>query len=536
MAGINCIGTVHVGLSKAHIDQLDQKLTATFLGIIGAIILLCFLISQALSKYITRPISDLIQASDEISHGNLAIKPAVGSEIRCWEIENCTEKKCPAYHNTELPCWYIDGTLCAVHTEGKFPDKLEPCKGCIVYEKRVGDEIARLADSFANMTCRLRTSEAELKASEEKYELLFYYHPNSIFVLDVETFQITDANAQALKVYGYPQGELIGKSFMDLGAERFENGILAGRDRGPEAPFSLYSKVQHFRKDRKPFYVDIYACRTGHEHQYGIIVSTIDITESLAKESQLIQAGKMTTLGEMAAGIGHELNQPLSAIQIGADFLFNMVKGGQNIEQAEMLTVSEHMSDQVARAVRIINHLREFGRQAKIKLEKVDINKPIEGALTLLGQQLKVRGILVVLDLEEGLPPIMGDANRLEQVFIDLVVNARDAIEEKTEQFMAKNEENTLTVTSFQQNGRVVVTISDTGIGMPEDIRDKIFEPFFTTKEVGKGTGLGLSISYGIIKDYSGSIEVESKVGKGTRFKIFFPAHSEGEYEAQQKG
>jgi histidine kinase len=535
IAGINRIGTVHVGLSKAHIDRLDRKLSATFVGIIVAISIVGFLISQILSKYITRPIAELIRVSDEVSRGNLDIKPSIGSNIRCWEIEHCTETNCPAYHNTELPCWYIDGTLCAVHPEGKFPDKLESCKGCIVYKKRVGDEIVRLADSFANMTLRLKTSEAELKASEEKYLILFYYHPNSIFVLDAETFQISDANAQAMNVYGYKQDELIGKSFMDLGTVEFDEGILSPHGRGTVAPFSVYSKVQHFRKDGKPFYVDIYACRTGHNLKYGLIVSTIDITESLAKESQLIQAGKMTTLGEMAAGIGHELNQPLSAIQIGADFLHNMVIQGQVIEPDELVTVSEHMSEQVARAVRIINHLREFGRKAEIKTERVDINTPIEGALTLLGQQLKVRGIRVVLDLKSDLPPIMGDANRLEQVFIDLVVNARDSIEEKREHLMEKEVEDILTVKSFEENGRVVVTISDTGTGMSEDIKEKIFEPFFTTKEVGIGTGLGLSISYGIIKDYNGSIEVQSEVTQGTRFKISFPAHAMEDYEGNRK-
>ena len=532
IAGIHRIGTVHVGLSKAHIDRLDRKLSATFVGIIVAISIVGFLISQILSNYITRPIAELIQVSDEISRGNLDIKPSIGSEIRCWEIENCTEKKCPAYHNTELPCWYIDGTLCAVHPEGKFPDKLESCKGCIVYKKRMGDEIVRLADSFANMTRRIKTSEAELKASEEKYLILFYYHPNSIFVLDAESFEISDANAQAMDIYGYPQGELIGKSFMDLGSDGFDRGILSRKGRGADDPFSVYTKVQHQKKDGTPFYVNIYACRTGHNLKYGIIVSTIDITESLAKESQLIQAGKMTTLGEMAAGIGHELNQPLSAIQIGADFLHDMVKQGRSVDPDEMATVTEHMSVQIERAVRIITHMREFGRKAEIKMEQVDINKPIRGALTLLGQQLKVRGIHVDLDLTDDLPPIMGDANRLEQVFIDLVVNARDAIEEKKAQSMEQASKDMLRIKSFRQNGRVVVVISDTGTGMPENIREKIFEPFFTTKEVGIGTGLGLSISYGIIKDYNGSIQVKSDVGHGTRFKISFPAHVKEEYGA----
>ena len=179
------------------------------------------------------------------------------------------------------------------------------------------------------------------------------------------------------------------------------------------------------------------------------------------------------------------------------------------------------------RAANIINHLREFGRKSDLdELEKVDINKPIRDVFTVLGQQLKLRQIKVNLDLDENISPILGVRNRLEQVFINLVMNARDSIEEKREMAHGEEQEGLLSIRSYQEDGKVVAVVRDNGNGMPESVKEKVFEPFFTTKEVTKGTGLGLSISYGIIKDYEGTIEVESMAGSGTIFKISFPALS----------
>jgi PAS domain S-box-containing protein len=372
----------------------------------------------------------------------------------------------------------------------------------------------------------LRKSEGELRESEEKYHTLFDYDPNSIFVLDPNSLKILDVNQRCLEVYGYQKKELIGRSFANLGQAPYSDGVLSDI-KSTSMKYSVYPKVQHHRKNGHPFYVNVHACKRKRQRKYGIVATTVDITESLNKETQLMQASKMSTLGEMATGVAHELNQPLSAIQIGADFFRNMVKRGEEIPPEDLMLVSEQMAGQVARAVHIINHLRQFGRKAEIQKEKTDINKPLKGVFTLLEQQLTLRGINIVFDITDNLPPVMGESNRLEQVFIDLVVNARDAMEAKKMQMMGKQIDNTLTVRSFREDGRVVVTIADTGIGIEEDIRDKIFEPFFTTKKVGEGTGLGLSISYGIVKDYDGTIDVESEVGKGTLFKISFPACQE---------
>ncbi|MGB9441629.1 MAG: ATP-binding protein, partial [Desulfobacterales bacterium] len=130
----------------------------------------------------------------------------------------------------------------------------------------------------------------------------------------------------------------------------------------------------------------------------------------------------------------------------------------------------------------------------------------------------------VSLDLDPEIPDITAEHNRLEQVFINLVSNAIDAMDEKSSQPDSQNSPKRLAIKSFVENDQVVVHVTDTGTGMSEEVKNKIFEPFFTTKKVGKGTGLGVSISYGIVKDYSGKIEIDSEIGKGTTFKLMFPA------------
>jgi signal transduction histidine kinase len=154
---------------------------------------------------------------------------------------------------------------------------------------------------------------------------------------------------------------------------------------------------------------------------------------------------------------------------------------------------------------------------------KVNINHPIEDVFKVLGHQLKVHDIDVKLDLDPDLPEILAEHNRLEQVFINLVSNAIDAMDEKSNQPDNPDDSKKLAIKSILEDERVTVYVSDTGTGMSEEVQAKLFEPFFTTKKVGKGTGLGVSISYGIVKDYDGNIEIESEVGRGTTFKLTFP-------------
>ncbi len=254
---------------------------------------------------------------------------------------------------------------------------------------------------------------------------------------------------------------------------------------------------------------------------------SVDITEQLITEQQLIQAGKMATLGEMATGVAHELNQPLSVIKSASNYIMRKVKANEPIPDEIMATMTEEIDGQVNRVEKIINHLREFGRKSDAAKEETNVNRALVKACDLFREQLSLRQIEVVQNLDNVLPMILADENCLEQVFINLLINARDAIEERFEQFEQKDRTPELAkqifLTTRVSDKWVIIEIEDTGTGILPHVADKIFEPFFTTKAAGKGTGLGLSIGYGIIKDYGGTITPDRGQANGALFTIRFP-------------
>jgi histidine kinase len=369
---------------------------------------------------------------------------------------------------------------------------------------------------------QVRLLEEELKRSEEKYRTLFNSDPNPIFVLNLETLEIQDANDRALNFYGYEKGEVLGGSFLDL-ADPQEWDRLRKVSWDKEGAIF---KVKHHTKDNDSIHVNIRYSSLKDLGQDTVVVTTSDVTERVKSEAQLIQASKMATLGEMSAGVAHELNQPLSVIKTSASFIAKKIDRNEPVDPDILQELATEMDSQVDRASLIINHLRQFGRKTDIRKMHVQLNDCIRGTFTVLGRQLEVHGVKVELHLDEELPSIRGDSNRLEQVFLNLIMNARDAMDEK-EALAGKGVEKVLEISSFRENDEVVVTISDTGLGMSEEVKEKIFEPFFTTKPVGKGTGLGLSISFGIVRDYDGNIDLESAEGQGTTFRIRFPAVEE---------
>jgi len=254
-----------------------------------------------------------------------------------------------------------------------------------------------------------------------------------------------------------------------------------------------------------------------------LLVTTSDVTKRLEAEQQLIQASKMATLGEMATGVAHELNQPLSVIKTASRFFIRKIDRKEKIEDEILSTMAKEIDSYVDRAAKIINHMRQFSRQSDLTLEKVRINDVLERALEILGQQLKVRGIEIVWDLAPDPPQILADPDRLEQVFINLLINARDAIDEKWQSQPHQKGEKKITLKTSSDDNKITVEVGDSGPGIPDSMLERIFEPFYTTKKVGQGTGLGLSISYGIVKDCKGSIQAVSKKNEGVRFIIKFP-------------
>ena len=241
------------------------------------------------------------------------------------------------------------------------------------------------------------------------------------------------------------------------------------------------------------------------------------------KQEQLVQAGKLATLGELTTGVAHELNNPLNNIGLYIGNVIDRAKRGEL--KGEMLVSDlEKAMAQVRKATEIISHLRTFGRAAPMALEPADVHEVIRRSLSLVQEQLKQRGIEIVFDLSDDDAVVLSNPIQLEQVFINLLTNARDALEG------AKLRE--IRISSRCDEERVYITFADTGPGIPPDVESRVFDPFFTTKEVGSGTGLGLSITYSIVKEHGGEISVASKPGEGATFRIELPRGGERPAEA----
>jgi histidine kinase len=389
--------------------------------------------------------------------------------------------------------------------------------------KNAQGEVIAAMEMSLDLT-HLKFLEKEAKKSEEKYRTIFDTIPNPVFVLDAETLNILDCNNNVTRVYGFGKQELLNRSFLDL---------FQGEDRNAMAlqikTSNFINRAKQVRKDGHVIYVRIRMASSEYSGQNVILLTASDITIQLVAEQQLIQASKMATLGEMATGIAHELNQPLSVIKTASSFIRRKMAKKDAIDHETLGTLAEEMDSHVDRAEKIINHMREFGRKSEVAKEKVQVNQVLKRALDFFKQQLKLREIEVTEQMEENLPIILADPNRLEQVFVNLLINARDAIEKKGEQGKPRDAHGSILLQTKVEQGLVTVKVTDNGTGIPEAIREKIFEPFFTTKNVGKGTGLGLSISYGIVRDYEGTIRVDGKEGEGATFTVQFPVPEEAE-------
>ncbi len=234
------------------------------------------------------------------------------------------------------------------------------------------------------------------------------------------------------------------------------------------------------------------------------------------KQEQLVQAGKLATLGELTTGVAHELNNPLNNIGLFIGNAIDLIELGMTDPNPERILQELHNAmHQVHKATEIISHLRTFGRATSVSREPVGISQVIRRALSLVQEQLRLRQIEVKLLIPEEEVFVMGNAIQLEQVFINLLTNARDAMVHSTRKIIA--------IECTKQGSIVDIHFSDTGPGISAGLEQRIFDPFFTTKEVGAGTGLGLSITYGIIKEHQGAIVVENCSDEGALFLIQLP-------------
>jgi two-component system, NtrC family, sensor kinase len=240
----------------------------------------------------------------------------------------------------------------------------------------------------------------------------------------------------------------------------------------------------------------------------GRLVLLDDITQRVRLEDQMVQTEKLTSLGLLAAGVAHEVNTPLAVISNYIQMLAKQIP-----EDDPRQKTIERIVKQTFRASEIVNNLLNFSRTGGTAPVEVDLNSVLEETLTLVQHPFRTAQVNVVRNYAERLPVILGSTTRLQQVFLNLFMNARDAMPGG----------GMLEVRTGARNGSVEIEVTDTGAGIPPEHLHRIFDPFFTTKATGRGTGLGLSVSYGIIKEHAGKVDVRSTPGKGTSFRLEFP-------------
>jgi PAS domain S-box-containing protein len=348
-----------------------------------------------------------------------------------------------------------------------------------------------------------------------------------IFGIDTEG-RVNEWNQRSEQITGFTKAEVMGRdlvaNFITDDYKVSVGEVLAKALHGEETAnyeFPLFTQSG----DRVDVLLNSSTRRDPDGQIVGVVGVGQDITElnkvraeqeKERKESaaQIIQASKLATLGEMATSVAHELNQPLNIIRMAAENSRRKMSK-ENVAVEYLTDKLQRIEEQTARAAAIIDHMRMFGREATEDPALIDPRNVVTNALDLMGEQLRLAGIEVVTEFPEDSPCVLGHIIQMEQVIINLLTNARDAMSERGGAMK-------ITLRVFVDQQHLHITSEDTGGGIAQNALSRIFEPFYTTKEMGKGTGLGLSVGYGIIRDMKGTITAEN-INDGARFTITLP-------------
>lgn len=353
------------------------------------------------------------------------------------------------------------------------------------------------------------------KEHEEELQRFYYVAENT-----VNPLQITDTegrmiyvNPAFLKVSGYTKEELIGENPRVFGSKKQMKKFWKEMWETIKSGKVWIGDVENTKKSGEPFYTQLLISPILDKDQNvtGYFGVHRDLSEKRTLEKQLIHTQKMESIGTLAAGIAHEVGNPLASISAIVQVAQRYTTDNFVKEKLELV------KNQVNRISKIIRDLVDFSRPSNFEFQLTDLNKNISEAIEITKVGVKVKDINFELDLNPNIPLLPLVADQIQQVFVNILLNAVDAILE------SPKKEKKITVKSEMNSSEVIINFTDNGIGIAEENIPKIFEPFFTTKKEGKGTGLGLWVSYGIIKSFQGDIKVSSIHTKGTTFTITLP-------------
>lgn len=499
------LGTVRIAMSRERVAAtIDQLLTAILLTT-GLGVGLAALVGAGLARTVTRRVALLRRSAEEIIKGNLDVETAPHPRLMCWELMHCKQTECPAHGDARRRCWYLAGTLCPLCVEGEYARKIESCRQCKVFRSNSGDELQDLAEYFDVMALALGDRMQALKAAEQRlgrqqqvFRTILDVTPDIVCLQDRES-RYQAVSKAFCRFFGRREEEILGRTDFDLfsaqaaRANRQEDLLVIAKGR----PLQLEKRVAG-AEDRRWFHVVKTPVFDGQGQIIGVLCNERDITDFRELQERISQSQKLESIGQLAAGIAHEINTPLGIILGYVQLMLEEFPESSQQHQ-DLRLMEKH-----CRACRkIVSDLLRFSRHTESVKEPLDLNQVLEQVLGLTEHSYALDRVVLERDFAASLPLILGDREKIEQVFMNLLNNAHQAI----------GSDGRIRIGTALEKGQVRVVIADDGPGIPPEIRNRIFDPFFTTKGIGQGTGLGLSIAFGIVKDHGGTMEVESVHG-----------------------
>jgi PAS domain S-box-containing protein len=366
-----------------------------------------------------------------------------------------------------------------------------------------------IASTERDITERKRAEEA-LRESEERFRAIFDNVADGILITDIETEKFYSGNKAICQMLGYSLEELRNLGVTDIHPEEDVVYNLGQFEKLFKRQISKSGDIRVKRKDGSVFYAEVNASPVTFRGKTYLISTFRDITERKKMQEQLVVQDRLASIGELASGIAHEINNPLTGI-LGLSELILDTNVPADIGE-DLKTIHS----EAQRTARIVQNLLTFARKQPQEKQPANVNDTISKVLELRAYEQKVSNINVITRFAPDLPEVKANAFQLQQVFINIIINA--------EYFMIEaHNRGTLTIATEQVDNIVRISIADDGPGIVKENLLRMFSPFFTTKEVGKGTGLGLSICHGIVTEHGGRIYAESEVGKGATFIIELP-------------
>jgi PAS domain S-box-containing protein len=555
--GLN-LGTARVGYSRSNVNAV----IATLMSAIFVTTALAMAAAGALGVFfastVTRRIEALRRGTRAMLRGEPEASSGLSREVRCWEIMNCGREDCPAHGQAFTRCWLTAGVECGeAHPGPPGQAGQKKCRTCPVQREHHGDEIQALADSFEVLVQATRAREAErdqalaaLRESEERWQFALEGSDEGVWDWNVATGEVF-FSSKWKALLGYEDHEL-------------QNSLREWESRlhPDDAGRALEAVRQHLEGGTARLRIEHrLRCKDG-SHKWilsrGMVVSRspegkalrmigthADVTERIRMQETMVQTEKMLSVGGLAAGMAHEINNPLGGMLQSAQVIGRRLNpGGRANQEAAaragcsmeaisayagdrgILVLLDNIREAGGKAARIVSNMLEFSRKSGDGHENVDVNLLLEKAVELclsdydLQKSYDFRKIEIVRRYDPQLGLIPCSPVQIEQVVLNLLRNAAQAMAG-----LEPGKPRVITLSTRRDPAEAVIEIGDTGPGMDESVRGRVFEPFYTTKGTGVGTGLGLSVSYFIVaQNHGGTIRVRSAPGEGATFTIALPA------------